>query len=196
MSKYPDIAFGALDFTGKGYITANDVSNHALVYSTPLSKPELKEYCEKHVFKGSQAHMSADQFRNFFYPDAKRTQRQVDSEDEDEAIDSRRRGQIDSSRMSQPRKAPQSLANSKYAALPPADDGIPSNRNANSGHKHAAMMKAMQDLENNLKQKLQSNYNNVRKAFLDLDKDHDCFVSAEELANVLRYGVKPRDPRS
>lgn len=56
------------------------------------------------------------------------------------------------------------------------------------------MMKNLLELESNLKQKLQSNYNNVRKAFLDLDKDHDCFVSAEDLAKILQYGVKQQDP--
>ena len=39
-------------------------------------------------------------------------------------------------------------------------------------------MKNLLDLEKNLKQKLQLNYNNVRKAFLDLDKSHDGRINA------------------
>lgn len=58
------------------------------------------------------------------------------------------------------------------------------------------MMKSLVEMENNIKQKLQSNYNNVRKAFLDLDKNHDCTVSAEELAKILKYGVKQQDNRN
>jgi Ca2+-binding EF-hand superfamily protein len=62
------------------------------------------------------------------------------------------------------------------------------------GLKNAAMMKEMLALERNLKHKLQLNYNNVRKAFLDLDKNHNGYVNAEELARLLQYGVKPQDP--
>ena len=65
--RYPDQAFAALDFTGKGYIEATDVWNHALVYSTPLSKQELRAYCETHVFAGGHQHMGAEAFRKFFY---------------------------------------------------------------------------------------------------------------------------------
>jgi len=41
MWKYPDQAFAALDFTGKGYVAAEDVVKHALIYSTPLTNQEL-----------------------------------------------------------------------------------------------------------------------------------------------------------
>ena len=34
----------------------------------------------------------------------------------------------------------------------------------------------------------------MRKAFLDLDKNHDGSISAEELAKILKYGVKQQDP--
>lgn len=51
------------------------------------------------------------------------------------------------------------------------------------------MMKELQEMEDHLRQKLRSNYNNVRKAFLDLDKNHAGAVSAEELAKVLKYGL-------
>ena len=49
-------------------------------------------------------------------------------------------------------------------------------------------------MENSLRSKLQNNYNNVRKAFLDLDKNHNGSISAEELAKILKYGVKQQDP--
>lgn len=49
-------------------------------------------------------------------------------------------------------------------------------------------------MENSLRQKLQRSYNNVRKAFLDLDKNHNGSISAEELAKILKYGVKQQDP--
>ena len=34
----------------------------------------------------------------------------------------------------------------------------------------------------------------MRKAFLDLDKNHDGLVGAEELAKIVQYGVKQKDP--
>lgn len=81
--KYPDQAFAALDFTGRGCVVAQDVYNHALLYSTPLTKQELKDYCETHVFKGTRTQMTPELFRKFFYPDAKRQQRESDSDDEE-----------------------------------------------------------------------------------------------------------------
>ena len=63
-----------------------------------------------------------------------------------------------------------------------------------SGHKNTVMMRNLLDLEKNLKNKLQVNYNNVRKAFLDLDRNHNGRVNAEELAKIMQYGVKPKDP--
>lgn len=54
-----------------------------------------------------------------------------------------------------------------------------------SGSKNSQMMKKMLELEKNLKFKLQLNYNNVRKAFLDLDKNHVGYITAEELAKIL-----------
>ena len=48
--KYPNQAFGTLDFTGKGYIEAQNIYNHALLFSTPFTKVELKDFCESHVF--------------------------------------------------------------------------------------------------------------------------------------------------
>ena len=83
--KYPDQAFAALDFKGKGYIDAEDVYNHALVFSTPLNKQELKEFCEARVFTGRQKHMTPELFRKYFYPDAKQQRRDSDSEDEEGA---------------------------------------------------------------------------------------------------------------
>lgn len=63
-----------------------------------------------------------------------------------------------------------------------------------SGHKNTVMMRNLLDLEKNLKNKLQVNYNNVRKAFLDLDRNHNGRVNAEELAKIVQYGVKAKDP--
>ena len=59
-----------------------------------------------------------------------------------------------------------------------------------SGGKNSIIMKKMLELEKNLKSKLQVNYNNVRKAFLDLDKNHVGYITAEELAKILQYGVQ------
>lgn len=32
MYKYPDQAFGVFDFTGKGYVIAEDIANNPIIY--------------------------------------------------------------------------------------------------------------------------------------------------------------------
>jgi Ca2+-binding EF-hand superfamily protein len=41
-------------------------------------------------------------------------------------------------------------------------------------------------MENILKVKLQNNYSNVRKAFLELDSDQDGFITSEDMAKFLK----------
>ena len=50
--KYPDQAFATLDFTGKGYLEPKNIYEHALLYSTPFTKAELKDFCENNAFTG------------------------------------------------------------------------------------------------------------------------------------------------
>jgi len=47
----------------------------------------------------------------------------------------------------------------------------------------------MKKIENDIKFKLQRNFNNVRKAFLDMDADQDGQVTAEDFAKILKYGT-------
>lgn len=82
--RYPVQAFGTLDFTGKGYIEAQNIYNHALLFSSPFTKAELKEFCEDQVFKGHQEKMSLDQFRKYFYQKQAHKQMQNESDSEQE----------------------------------------------------------------------------------------------------------------
>jgi hypothetical protein len=43
----------------------------------------------------------------------------------------------------------------------------------------------MLKIEDKIKQKLASNWNSVRRAFLDLDIDYDGFINEFELANLI-----------
>ena len=42
--RYPELAFQTFDFTGTGYVTADMIYNHTLVFRLPFSKAELKDY--------------------------------------------------------------------------------------------------------------------------------------------------------
>ena len=51
-------------------------------------------------------------------------------------------------------------------------------------------------MEDEIKQKLGSNYNSVRAAFLDLDIHKSGFISGEEFSKLLKYGLRQKDPNS
>lgn len=42
--KFPNLSFSTFDFTGCGYVTAENIYTHNHIYRLPFSKEELKEY--------------------------------------------------------------------------------------------------------------------------------------------------------
>ena len=149
--RYPDQAFASLDFTGKGYVEAGDVINHPLVYSTPLNKQEVSEFCETRVFTGRQKHMTMELFRKFFYPNTK--QKQVDSDSEEDGTGVTgpgMPGQLSSSLKTYQGRSSRSTNAEKDEAL--ADDRASNGQSPQrSGKKNAVMMQNLLELEHNLK---------------------------------------------
>ena len=55
------------------------------------------------------------------------------------------------------------------------------------------MMQRLRDLENMLKTRFQNNWVTVRRAFLDLDYDHDGFVTSQDIIRYFRAASKDID---
>ncbi len=58
--------------------------------------------------------------------------------------------------------------------------------------RHQRVVEKVKVLERELKQKLASNFNSVRKAFLELDEKHIGYITAEEIAKFLGASTQKR----
>ena len=81
--KYPDQAFSTLDFHGNGYVTAENICNHSLVYRTPFTKKELLDYLKHESSFKAKPQMNLEIFTKWCYNDApKKVNRDTDSSDD------------------------------------------------------------------------------------------------------------------
>ena len=68
MYKYPDQAFATFDFGGNGFVSAQNVYNHKIVYRLPFTRVELKNYLENHSAFKNKPKMPIQIFTKVFYP--------------------------------------------------------------------------------------------------------------------------------
>ena len=67
--KYPELGFQSFDFTGTGYVTAEMIINHTLVFRLPFSKTELKEYLLNESIFQREPKLTLEEFTKHFYPE-------------------------------------------------------------------------------------------------------------------------------
>lgn len=84
-----------------------------------------------------------------------------------------------------------SLAGGKSTTLLLGTDGISSSMSVNT--KSKLFQQKLNQMEQMLMDKMQNNFNGVRKAFLELDTDQDGFIDGEDLAKFLKNTNKSLD---
>jgi hypothetical protein len=67
--KYPDQAFATFDFNGNGYVTAENIANHSILYRTPFSKKELLDYLKQESSFKSKPKMNLEVFTKWCFND-------------------------------------------------------------------------------------------------------------------------------
>ena len=196
--RYPELAFQTFDFTGTGYVTADMIYNHTLVFRLPFSKAELKEYLLHESIFQREPKLTMEVFTKHFYPDmaegyTKKKKRNDSKGGNDSEVSEEQTQEMLA------RNLPadiSDLENSKLAGGTVSTpflgtDAINSSQSLNQ--KNQIFKLKMAQMENVLQNRLNKKFGNVRKAFLELDQDQDGYITADDLAKFLKNASSTED---
>jgi hypothetical protein len=171
------------DFTGCGYVTAENIYNHNHCYRLPFTKDELKTYLLEESVFAKQPHLNIEAYTRQFYPnyaDPQVTNKKKKAKQEGSLEGSAERDDENSDGVAedvQNHELPDRLSDLKNLSQAGGKEsgkfcGTSAIDTTQSVHAKSMIFRTKIDkMEKILMDKLNRGYENVRKAFLDLDRD-------------------------
>jgi len=161
--KDPESAYASFNFSGKNSISLNELLNHVIVKRIGYSREDIKSYLLRDkVFLSTESHIDYQQFKKNFFPQLVL----IADRDEAEMV------------LHEYNK----LTN--YSSLKINTTNDSTGKKVLAGKRDDFVKGRLYDLEKYLRSRFSNTWVSVRRAFLDLDIDHDGKISAED---IMRY---------
>ncbi|CDW74423.1 ef-hand calcium-binding domain-containing protein 6 [Stylonychia lemnae] len=166
----PESNYSALDFTGTGKISIRTFLDNVIVKRLKLDEEDIiKWLIRDKIFPDRNSEIDFQQLKIKFFPEYYL----IEDVNEYEINDHKKEDQI--------------------LFQDACDKNITHHYENSQGDKKKIVVQRLQDLELQLKHRFQHNWESVRRAFLDLDYDHDGFITSQDIIRYFGQGSKDID---